>query len=179
MTDITRSDPCSWLVVGNSFPGNHLCVIFLTADEERALIIIKDKWMSATVLQYAWLKPNRSIEEEWAHAANSTDYLESHVGKLVIKVLHKHYCYFLLDSHLCRLACGWLVWPCPCRSPPCSSGSGVLRYYGGNSCTPRHFSSLTTCTTPCWIDTGGRGGCSCTLRRERAKPLWYRQGWGG
>lgn len=72
-----------------------------------------------------------------------------------------------LDSYLCRPSCEWLVWPCPCKSPPCSSGSGVLQCCDGSSCKRLHSSSLTACTAPCWIGNGGRVGCICTLRREK------------
>lgn len=73
------------------------------------------------------------------------------------------------SSYLCKLAGGWWAWPCLCKSPPCSSGSGGLRCCGGSSCRPLRSSSPTACTAPCWIGSGGRGGCSCTLRREKER----------
>lgn len=75
----------------------------------------------------------------------------------------------LFDSYLCRLAGEWLVWPCLCRSPPCSSGSGGPQCCGGSSCRRLRSSSPTACTTPCWIDSDGRAGCSYMLQGWRGK----------
>lgn len=73
---------------------------------------------------------------------------------------------FPLAHYLCRRVGEWWAWPCLCKSPLCSSGSGGLRCCGGSSCRHLRSSSPTAYTAPCWIDSDAHVGCSCTLQRE-------------